>query len=108
MWPRNPPDRNPTIRSTVWKPFAKWARRVDDVSRLAEYMHSALYHAAVRTAGRGRAGNSRQISKGATVDGAIDLTPRRLGPSTAAPSDALDRRGGFGSGSGEAAAHHRR
>ncbi len=68
------------------KPFAKWARVVPVKERLAEFVHAAIFHAASGRPGIAVLGIPMNI-EGAAIEGAVDLTPRPIGPTAAAPGD---------------------
>lgn len=71
------------------KPFVKWARTVPEASRLAEFVHAALFQAASGRPGVAVLGVPQNIES-ALIEGAIDLVPRRLNaPASEASREAI-------------------
>ena len=69
------------------KPFVKWAKIVPDASRLAEFVHAALFQASSGRPGVAVLGVPQSFES-ALIEGAIDLAARPLTQNVSEPSDA--------------------
>jgi len=68
------------------KPFVKWARVVPDATRLAEYIHTAIFQATSGRPGVVVLGVPQDI-EAAKIDGVIELGPRTVGQVVSEPGD---------------------